>query len=250
MSNSLEEFSLDPSIFILEVVATEKIVVINLDRRPDRWDAIRHARHPAVTERFVRFAATDGQALPIALVESYRWNRKLPIERAAGELGCRDSWFRAVAEHGPGLYFEDDAVPGAPWPFGEPPDSAEIVLPGGELWKRTREPGWTVAAPGANGSHALWIRTDRAAAELCSVWQPDGRHQGPVDLAWGPVLQARRAVVAVPQIVCQASPDTDVQFGRTFINGHSLIDPWCSLPGQPQPSGRRTFRPGRDERIP
>ncbi len=222
--------SVDPQVFVLELAAPEKIVVINLDRRPERWQAMLDTWQPELAGRFVRFSATDGQLLPEPLVRRYAERRKVPFERAAGELGCRESWFRAVSEHGPGLYFEDDARPCAPWAFGPPPDSPEIVLLGGDLWTKAPEPGWLPPGKGLNGTHATWIRTQRAADELMAVWHADAYRKGPVDFAWTRVLSKVDTVVAVPQIVCQADTGTDVQIGRRRDrNQLALMQPWCSL---------------------
>ena len=233
--DELDGISVDPAAFILGVVAPESIVVINLDRRPDRWDALLEAWPTSITERFVRVAAIDGQDLPRERVEEYLQSRQahsIPFERAAGELGCRDSWIRAVSEYGPGLYFEDDARSCAAWSFGRPPNSAEIVLLGGELWSRTDKPGWFAIDRGTNGTHAIWIRTQRAADLLLVAWQDPRNRHAPVDLAWRSALATSEAVVAVPQIVCQADLSTDVQIGRVFRPGQAtLVQPWCSLVG-------------------
>lgn len=222
--------SLDPVSFLLDVVAPPSIVVINLDRRPQRWQALQQAWPAAVSQHFARLAATDGQSLPNDRIEAYRKTRAVPSERAAGELGCCDSWLRAIRKHGPALYFEDDARPCDPWPYGSPPDDAEIVLLGGELWHKTTKPGWISAASGVNGTHAVWVRTARAAAELLAVWQNETRRSGPVDFVWNSALRRCNAVVAAPQIICQANLGTDVQFGvGDRPGGPPLTRARCSL---------------------
>ncbi len=222
--------SVDPQIFILETIAPDRIVIINLDRRPDRWEAMNAAWHPDLAGRFVRFPATDGKSVPHDQIESYAATRNIPPERAAGELGCRDSWLRALTAFGPALYLEDDALPCAPWSFGPPPGDAEIVLLGGELWRKTTTPGWSPIETGANGTHALWIRTQRAADQLLAAWQSKRGPAGPIDLLWRSVLPRCNAVVAVPQLICQANLDTDVQHGRVFHRNEPLLTkPWCSL---------------------
>ena len=222
--------SVDPQLFILDTIAPERIVVINLDRRPDRWEALLAAWQPELSNRFVRFSATDGNDLTGSLVDTYATTRRFPTERAAAEIACRDSWLRAVTEHGPGLYFEDDARPCAPWSFGSPPVAAEIVLLGGELWNKTSDPGWVSVERGLNGSHSIWIRSQQAADALLAAWSSPRNRFTPVDYAWRSALGETGAVVAVPQILCQANLGTDVQIGRVFpAHEPPLIDPWCSL---------------------
>lgn len=230
MSQADAGISVDPHHFILTTIAPERIVVINLDRRPDRWNAFLAAWQPNLASRCLRFPATDGQNLSGERVDAYAAARRFPAERAAAEIACRDSWYRAVTEHGPGLYFEDDARPCAPWSFGPPPNDAEIVLLGGHLWAKASEPGWASTGNGLNGSHALWIRTQRAADALVASWNISSNPTMPVDYVWGSALKSCHAVVAVPQIVCQADLGTDVQIGRTFPrHGPPLTHPWCSL---------------------
>lgn len=232
---TVDAVSTDPSTFILDVVRPPIVVVINLDRRPERWRTVQAAWHPDLASRFVRFSATDGREMPADRVTVYMERRRVSIDRAAGELGCLDSWIRAVSEHGAGLYLEDDACPCAPWACGPPPDDAEIVLLGGQLWEPTSEPGWISAGKGVNGTQAVWIRTQRAADELLASWQPHNEATGPVDFVWRSALSTCRTVLAVPQIVCQIDLDTDVQIGRVFGPWETtLVQPWCSLKDPPR----------------
>ncbi|MGE3797819.1 MAG: hypothetical protein AB7G88_08250 [Thermomicrobiales bacterium] len=240
-----DAISFDPQLFVLESIAPERIVVINLDRRPDRWDALLAAWHPDLASRFLRFSATDGRRLSGDRVDAYAAARKLPKERAAAEIACRDSWRRAVIQNGPGLYFEDDARPCAPWSLGRPPADAEIVLLGGELWSKAREPGWVHAGAGLNGTHALWIRTPQAAHRLTASWDESSNPNMPADFVWRSALEVCQAVLAVPQIVCQANLGTDVQIGRIIpSHGPSLVDPWCSLASPVRPSRQSTSPQG------
>jgi hypothetical protein len=226
----LSAISIVPEAFVLEVVAPERIVVINLDRRPDRWKAIRAAWPPEIASRFVRFAAIDGLRLPRERVDAYRRTRMVSPRRAAGELGCRDSWMRAVERHGPGLYFEDDARACLPWSYGLPPQDAHIVLLGGDAVQKVADPGWSRIRRGAWGTHAVWIRTDHAAELLVETWRAEATAHVPVDQAWEPVLLQTGAVIAVPQVVYQADIRTDVQVGRQLHPADTTpFDPWCSL---------------------
>ncbi len=228
---NLEAISIDPTAFILEVIDPKSIVVINLDRRPERWQSLLEAWPADVAARFERFSATDGRTLAAEHIDAYGNARNISAERAAGEMGCRESYVRAVREHGPALYFEDDARPSEPWSYGMPPDDAELVLLGGELWSRTDQPGWTAVDRGVNGTHAIWIRTHRAADVLLHAWQSTTNWSHPIDYSWRAALRACGTVVAVPQIVRQADLESDVQIGRQGWARPVLSEPWCSLRG-------------------
>ncbi|HLW80246.1 MAG TPA: glycosyltransferase family 25 protein, partial [Terriglobia bacterium] len=104
---------------------TSKAVVINLDRRPDRWEGVVRRLHAAGIRRFERFPAVDGSTVDTD-------NNRLVSKRAAreidqhppdhrwpsrGGLGCflsHVSVWREFDRH-PGLkslwVFEDDARP-------------------------------------------------------------------------------------------------------------------------------------------
>src|SRR5688572_16322151 len=229
----LHMISITPEDFILNVVDPERIVVINLDRRPDRWAALQRAWPPVVCERFVRFPATDGRLLPAEQVEKERQIRDHPYERIAGEIGCRDSWMRAMEQYGPALYFEDDARPCELWSHGPPPDDAGAVLLGGNLWpQKASQPGWATIGQNVFGGHAVWIRTQSVADALVRAWRnPTGRVRE-IDSAWTLPLKRARTVVAVPQIVYQVDIGTDVQIGRHDEPGDgSSYEPWCSMVG-------------------
>jgi GR25 family glycosyltransferase involved in LPS biosynthesis len=98
-----------------------EIAVINLDRRPDRWqsfqDAVRAAAGPAFAERCVRFEAVDGAALRDTpeIRHLFRGN---DFAFRRGIVGCALSHialWRAGAAKDDGellLIFEDDARPG------------------------------------------------------------------------------------------------------------------------------------------
>ena len=225
---------MSPDMFILDVINPQSIVVINLDRRPDRWAAMQQAWHPEVVQRFVRFVAVDGRLLAPHDYDAslYQVANNVSFEKATAEVACRQSWIEAVKQFGPALYFEDDARAGDPWPYGLPPDSADLVLLGGFLWRKTLQPGWRSAWQGASAGHAIWIRNEQAVEALLQAWQSDeGRFQPP-DVSWSTALIQSHAVIAVPQMVPQADLGTDIQMGRIFHPDESIpFDPWCSLEG-------------------
>lgn len=225
--------SLTPDLFILEVIDPEQIIVINLDRRPDRWIAMQETWAPDIVQRFTRFSAVDGQILPADRVEENRSGRDLSFERIAGELGCRESWIGAVEQFGPGLYFEDDARSCELWSYGPPADDAGVVLLGGNLWpQKVADPGWATVRSSVFGGHAVWIRTQSAADSLVHAWRRPAGPARSIDVAWTRPLKQANAVVAVPQIVFQVDIGTDVQMGRyDEPGGASSYDPWCSLQG-------------------
>jgi hypothetical protein len=226
--------SLPPEQFILDVIAPERIVVVNLDRRPDRWEAMLEAWTWEISRRFTRFSATDGQSAMPDAVRDYCAEHGLQLERCGGDFGARDSWIRAVEHYGPGLYFEDDAHPSQSWAYGLPPNDAEVVLIGGGLTVKVAEPGWGHIHHKVWGTHAFWLRTQRAADALVHAWRhPEGPCQ-PVDDAWNQTLKAVNAVVAVPQMVVQFDLRSDIQPDRRLgPHDTSLFQPWCSLQGRP-----------------
>jgi hypothetical protein len=229
--------SLPPEQFILDVIAPQRIVVINLDRRPDRWEALIKAWDPEVAGRFVRFSAIDGRTLPASEVEAHRRGRDFPYDRIAGEAGCRISWANAVEQFGPGLYFEDDARPCEIWSHGPPPDDAGVVLLGGNLWpQKTSRPGWATIGQNVFGGHGVWIRTEAAARSLVRAWRMPANIGRPIDASWTQPLRRANTVVAVPQIVYQVDIGTDVQIGRhDEPGGSSSYEPWCSMAGGKAP---------------
>jgi hypothetical protein len=225
--------SLPPEQFILDVIAPERIVVVNLDRRSDRWEAMLEAWTWEVARRFIRFSATDGRSAMPDSMRDHCVEHGLSVERCGGDFGARDSWMRAVERYGPGLYFEDDAHPSQPWAYGLPPIDAEIVLIGGGLTMKVTEPGWGHIGHKVWGTHAFWVRTERAAEALVHAWRnPEGPCQ-PVDDAWNNVLKAANAVVAVPQMVVQVDFGSDIHNRRFGPHDISLFKPWCSLEGRP-----------------
>jgi hypothetical protein len=236
----LSVISVTPEQFVLDVVDPERIVVINLDRRPDRWRAMQETWDPEITRRFVRFPAVDGRSLLTEEVRADLAANGASPDRCGGDLGCRESWRQAVEQYGPGLYLEDDARPCQLWPHGLPPDQAEVVLLGGGLTSKAAEPGWEPVRAKVWGNHACWIRTQAAADALVEAWRNPEHLCQPVDDAWTAALHGVHAVVAVPQIVFQVDLSSDILKNRNFgPNDLSLYHPWCSLEG-------RKLRRGRD----
>jgi hypothetical protein len=222
--------SLPPEQFILDVIAPERIVVNNLDRRPDRWESLLAAWTREIAQRFVRFPATDGQSAMPDSMRAYCAEHGLQIERCSGDFGARDSWMRAVERYGPGLYFEDDARPSQSWAYGLPPPDAEVVLIGGGLTMRVTEPGWGMIQHKVWGAHAFWVRTQHAADALVHAWRNPESPCQPIDDAWNHALKALNAVVAVPQMVVQIDLGSDIQPARRLGPfDTSLFQPWCSL---------------------
>ena len=92
------------------------IIVINLDRRPDRWSAFQADwRDILPWDRVIRLSATDGQAIPG--FGQRPWFRGRKRDRTwAGRAGCALSHARAMREaQARGwarvMVLEDDAVP-------------------------------------------------------------------------------------------------------------------------------------------
>jgi hypothetical protein len=229
----LSVISVTPEQFILDVIDPDEIIVINLDRRPDRWAGMQEAWDPEIARRFIRFPAVDGQFLLTDHVREYCAANGASLERCGGDIGCRESWMRAVERYGPGLYFEDDARPCELWPHGLPPDQAEVVLLGGGLTSKASEPGWEPLRLNVWGTHAFWVRTQAAADALIQAWRTPQHLCQTADDAWTVPLQVAQAVVAVPQIVFQINLGSDILKNRQFgPNDLSLYHPWCSLEGR------------------
>lgn len=102
-------------------------VVINLARRPDRWQkAQRSLAKSAPWLQVERLDAVDGKAAPppkkevtekwstARLAELFPWYKSATIPMSAGERGCCGShiaaWKRAAMQRRPLLVIEDDAV--------------------------------------------------------------------------------------------------------------------------------------------
>ncbi|MNK11282.1 hypothetical protein D3C87_293210 [compost metagenome] len=95
------------------------VIVVNLDRRPDRWAAFQDAwRDILPWDRVVRLSASDGQQLPG--YGEKPWFRGRKRDRTwAGRAGCTLSHARALREArrlgwARVLVMEDDAIPAGP----------------------------------------------------------------------------------------------------------------------------------------
>lgn len=95
------------------------VIVVNLDRRPDRWEAFQEAwRDILPWERVVRLSASDGQQL--SGYGEAPWFRGRKRDRTwAGRAGCTLSHARALREArrlgwSRVLVMEDDAIPSGP----------------------------------------------------------------------------------------------------------------------------------------
>jgi hypothetical protein len=227
----LSLISVTPEQFILDVVDPERIVVLNLDRRPDRWRAMQETWAPEITRRFIRFSAVDGHLQPSDHIREYCAANGVSFEQCCGVIGCRESWLRAVERYGTGLYFEDDARPCELWSYGPPPDDAGVVLLGGGLTRKVSEPGWSPVRLKVWGRHAFWVRTRNASEALVQAWRNPESPCQPGDDLWTLPLQQMKAAVAVPQIVFQADLDSDIPRRTMRQNPTSLFHPWCSLRG-------------------
>jgi GR25 family glycosyltransferase involved in LPS biosynthesis len=105
----------------------DRIVVINLDRRPDRWERCRTRLAAASLARCERFSAVDGRALDLAVRDrSFVHPAALAalggplrehVDMSIGAVGCFLSHLRvwsAISSDGVAsrvLVFEDDAEP-------------------------------------------------------------------------------------------------------------------------------------------
>lgn len=102
-------------------------LVINLERRPDRWAGIQKSlTRRASWLKVDRLSAVDGKAAPPPksevttswttghLAELFDWYKAVKIQMSPGERGCSAShiaaWRAAAKAKGPTIVLEDDAV--------------------------------------------------------------------------------------------------------------------------------------------
>ena len=142
------------------------VIVVNLDRRPDRWDAFQEAwRDILPWDRVVRLSASDGQQL--SGYGERPWFRGRKRDRTwAGRAGCTLSHARALREArrlgwSRVLVMEDDAIPAGPV------EAMSAVLSSTEwdlLYLGCREPigagdtvGGLMAIHGGHDTHAYAV---------------------------------------------------------------------------------------------
>lgn len=201
------------------------VIVVNLDRRPDRWAAFQDAwRDILPWDRVVRLSASDGQQLP-GYGEA-PWFRGRKRDRTwAGRAGCTLSHARALREArrlgwSRVLVMEDDAIPSGP------AEALPVVLSSTDwdlLYLGCREPigvGDTVdglmAIHGGHDTHAYAVNEalrDWLIAQLpdeTNVWRWIARERA-VD-RWMRREIGRRFSVKLcqPQLAIQADDVSDI----------------------------------------
>lgn len=205
------------------------VIVLNLDRRPDRWAAFQDAwRDVLPWDRVVRLSASDGQKLPGYSERPWFRGRKRD-QTWAGRAGCTLSHARALREArrlgwARVLIMEDDAIPaGAPAALSKTLSTAQASTVGDMLYLGGREPigvGETVdglmAIHGVHDTHAYVVNgplRDWLIAHLpdeTNVWGWIARERA-VD-RWMRREIGRRFSVKLcqPQLVIQADDVSDI----------------------------------------
>lgn len=218
----------------------DRVVCVNLDRRPDRWRKFR--------QRFTgvkRFPATDGQQANTP-----------PLWGAGGPAwGCADSHIRAIRqaiEDGVGslLLFEDDAKPVAG--FAEkldrvmanvPPDWEQLYLGGQHQHGNPQSIAPGVGRPSNVGrTHAWALRGAglRKTLDFLTDFDHWGRYPTDhIDHRLGRMHTSGRVVVyaALPWLVIQGANLSD-------INGQQHADRGWQVAGWREPAWVVAKRPG------
>lgn len=87
-------------------------VVVNLDSRPDRWDAFVENANRAKLKNYVRFSATDGRTSDGDPFRALVMDESPPQMRCPGVIGCAGShiriWNECASVNKPYLVLEDD----------------------------------------------------------------------------------------------------------------------------------------------
>lgn len=192
----------------------DRVVGINLDRRPDRWELLR-ADCEVAGVPIERFSATDGQvAFPKARAgggSTARANR--------GRRGCTDSHRRVLEdalERGVEtlMVLEDDAV--VPPDFWARLNAAAVELP--DDWELLHlvpihyaypipfSPSWTRAVR-TMCTAAYVLRGEAIMRDLAAVWTS---WRDSTDIVWHPILNAR-GFCAEPVIVHHRPGFSDIR---------------------------------------
>lgn len=187
------------------------VVVLNLDRRPDRWSDVLDA-FPSINDQMVRYPAIDGASLAARDVAAFRATALLDSDRknACGRLGvlrsCRDLMDTIMSV--PVAIFEDDAIPTG-IPAAPVPNNADLLILGG----RPVDPfipngrGWVPVTRWVN-KQAFVIQTEQALIALREAWSGEW---GPSDVQWWYALQRVNAYVASPAMVTQQDGWSDIE---------------------------------------
>lgn len=197
------------------------VVVLNLDRRPDRWDEMVREL-PEYDGAVVRVRAVDGADLREQDVKDFgarmrasRSDAPTGLGYVAGQLGClrshRSASEMALRENLPAVtVFEDDAS----WmPDGraalaalEPPDDWQVLIYGGRPDGKKLPPGthrvsrWLCA-------HAYSVRGREAFETLVEAWKSEPQEG---DRTWWTALAQLRTYAVVPQIFGQRYSHSDI----------------------------------------
>jgi len=138
-------------------------VVINLDRRPDRWAKIQQSvAKQAPWLQVQRLPAVDGTAAPppvlevtkswstARLAERFFWYKPVTVRMAAGERGCCAShiaaWKIAAKRRTPLVVLEDDAVALTAFTASLAQAVAEAPSGTGMIWLTSKDRGTRKAA--------------------------------------------------------------------------------------------------------
>ena len=242
----------------MKIWGIDGVIVVNLDRRPDRWDAFQEAwRDILPWDRVVRLSASDGQQLPG--YGERPWFRGRKRDRTwAGRAGCTLSHARALREArrlgwSRVLVMEDDAIPAGPV------EAMSAVLSSTEwdlLYLGCREPigagdtvGGLMAIHGGHDTHAYAVNEPlrdwligQLPDESC-VWGWIARERA-VD-RWMRREIGRRFSVKLcqPQLAIQADDVSDITQRR---EGAYAASPEAKRPAQGPSELGRVFEMAAD----